>query len=82
MHAPYWSSYKEQNMKIKEWIVYARELDLMKRINTNLRKPASGVNVCICNGFGYTADERKERCAEFCGNCSGCIEDLLDKEVQ
>lgn len=69
-------------MKIKEWIVYARELDLMKRMNDNLRKPASGVNVCICNGFGYTADERKERCAEFCGNCSGCIEDLLDKEVQ
>lgn len=82
MHAPYWSSYKEQNMKIKEWIVYARELDLMKRMNDNLRKPASGVNVCICNGFGYTADERKERCAEFCGNCGTCIDDLLDKEVQ
>lgn len=69
-------------MKIKEWIVYARELDLMKRMNDNLRKPASGVNVCICNGFGFTADDRKERCAEFCGNCSGCIEDLLDKEVR
>ena len=69
-------------MKIKEWIVYAREIDLMKRMNDNLRKPASGVNVCICNGFGYTADERKERCAEFCGNCGTCIEDLLDKEVQ
>ena len=69
-------------MKIKEWIVYARELDLMKRMNDNLRTPASGVNVCICNGFGFTADDRKERCAEFCGNCSGCIEDLLDKEVR
>lgn len=69
-------------MNVRDWIRYARAIDLLKRINTNLQKPASGVNVCICNGFGLTADKRKERCAEHCGNCSECIESLLDEEVQ
>jgi hypothetical protein len=55
-------------------------IDVMIIMNDNMRSPASGVNVCIFNAFGHTADQRKDRCAKYGGCCATCIAALVDEE--
>lgn len=57
-----------------------KAIDVMIIMNDNMRSPASGVNVCIYNAFGYTADQRKDRCAKHGGCCATCIAALVDEE--
>ena len=58
------------------------EQDRLEQMNAHLRSPASGVNVCIFNAHGATADERKARCAEHAGHCAACIAALLEEREE
>lgn len=67
-------------MKIRDKLNRTAVFDILADMNRCMRNPAAGVNVCIFNAFGNTADQRKERCAQYSGNCSMCIAALLNEE--
>ncbi len=67
-------------MKIRDKLNRTAAFDILSDMNRCMRNPAAGVNVCIFNAFGNTADQRKERCAQYSGNCSMCIAALLNEE--
>ena len=68
-------------MKIRDKLNRTAAFDILADMNRCMRNPAAGVNVCIFNAFGNTADQRKERCAQYSGNCSMCIAALLNEEA-
>lgn len=67
-------------MKIRDKLNKTASFDVLEEMNRCMRNPAAGVNVCIFNAFGHTADQRKDRCAKYSGGCAMCIAALLDEE--
>lgn len=70
-------------MKNRKRLLEQSLFDLLHTLNTNMMKPASGVNVCIYNGLGrsgHSAQERRVRCDEYGGRCSACIAAYLEEE--
>jgi len=68
-------------MKNEEWIKNTPIAEVLGELNANLRLPASGINTCIYNAFGFDADSRKERCSRYKGRCEDCIKDILSEEA-
>lgn len=70
-------------MKLREKLLRMSAFDVITDMNDSMRNPAAGVNVCIYNCFNnHTADQRKDRCAEFGGVCNNCIAALMNEEVR
>lgn len=71
-----------EKLKLREELLKEAPFDILDKMNRNMRNPAAGINVCVFNCFGnHTAEDRKNRCAEYCGNCSNCIAAMLDEAI-
>ena len=69
-------------MTNRERISKVSTYDLLADLNVHIQAPSAGVNVCIYNAFGHTADERVARCKKYNHSCSQCLQEYLNEETR